>query len=109
MMIAGTNGVVVLTSITGGDKKIEICADCLNQGLVLGNKTIVGTVNAHRQDFERGVQDLIAVQKRWPGLLAKLITARYPPQDIRKALSSLRDKENIKVVIDFSMKNETES
>jgi threonine dehydrogenase-like Zn-dependent dehydrogenase len=99
MMVAGTNGVVVLTSITGGDKKIEICADCFNHGLVLGNKTIVGTVNAHRQDFEQGIQDLMAVQERWPGLLAKLITARFPPQDIRKALSSMRD--NIKVVIDF--------
>ncbi len=101
MMVVGTNGVVVLTSVTGGDKKIEICADCFNQGLVLGNKNIVGTVNAHKQDFELGIQDLMAVQERWPGLLGKLITARFPPQDIRKALSTMRD--NIKVVIDFSI------
>lgn len=27
MMVVGNNGVVVLTSITGGDKKMEICSD----------------------------------------------------------------------------------
>ena len=99
MMVVGTNGVVVLTSVTGGDKKIEICADCFNQGLVLGNKAIVGTVNANRKDFEQGITDLLAIEERWPGLLSKLITARYVLEDFRKALSSMRD--NIKVVIDF--------
>ncbi len=106
MMLVGTNGIVVLTSITGGDKKIEICADCFNQGLVLGNKAIVGTVNANRIDFEQGIKDLLAAEERWPGLLEELITARHPPEEIRKSLSSMRD--NIKVVIDFKM-SETRS
>jgi threonine dehydrogenase-like Zn-dependent dehydrogenase len=99
MMIAGTNGVVVLTSITGGDKRIEICADCFNQGLVLGNKAVVGSVNAHRRDFEQGINDLLVAEKQWPGLLAKLITARYRPEQIQEALGSM--KNNIKVVIEF--------
>ncbi len=102
MMVVGTNGVVVLTSITGGDKKIEICADCFNQGLVLGNKAIVGTVNANRQDYEQGILDLMAVEKKWPGVLSKLITARYPPEDIQMALASMKD--NIKTVIYFQKK-----
>jgi threonine dehydrogenase-like Zn-dependent dehydrogenase len=99
IMIVGTNGVVVLTSITGGEKHIEICADCFNQGLVLGNKAIVGSVNSHRTDFERGITDLLAAEKRWSGLLAKLITGRYNPEKIQEALLSL--KNNIKVVIEL--------
>ena len=99
IMVAGTNAVVVLASVTGGDKHIEICSDCFNQGLVLGNKTVVGIVNAHRRDFEQGIVDLLAAEARWEGLLAKLITVRYPPEEIHEALSSMR--ENIKVVIEF--------
>jgi len=99
IMVAGTNGVVVLASITGGDKSIMICSDCFNQGLVLGNKTVVGTVNAHRKDFEQGICDLLAAEKRWPGLVAKLITARYPPERIIEAVSAM--DENIKVLIEF--------
>jgi threonine dehydrogenase-like Zn-dependent dehydrogenase len=99
IMVVGTNGVVVLTSITGGDKKMEICSDCFNQGLVLGNKAVVGSVNAHRRDFEDGIGHLLAIENRWPGLLRKLITARYPPERIREALDSMRD--NIKVAIEF--------
>jgi threonine dehydrogenase-like Zn-dependent dehydrogenase len=99
IMIAGTNSVVVLASITGGDRRIEICGDCFNQSLVLGNKTIVGIVNSHRRDFEQGIADLLAAENQFPGFLAKLITARYPPEKIHEALSSL--DENIKVLIEF--------
>ncbi len=99
MMIVGTNGVVVLTSITGGEKQISICSDCFNRGLVLGNKAVVGSVNSHRKDFEQGIKDLLTAEKKWPGLLTKLITARYRPEQIQEALSSMKD--NIKVVIAF--------
>jgi threonine dehydrogenase-like Zn-dependent dehydrogenase len=99
MSVIGTNGVVVLTSITGGDKRIEICSDCLNQGIVLGNKIVIGSVNAHRKDFEQGITDLLSAEKRWQGLLLKFITARYHLKDIKEALLSLQD--NIKVVIEF--------
>jgi len=99
MMVVGNNGVVVLTSITGGDKKMEICSDCFNQGLVLGNRTVVGSVNAHGRDFDRGIKDLLDIQERWPGILEKLITAKYPPEKVGEAFDKM--ESNIKVVIDF--------
>ena len=43
--------VLVLASITGGDRKIEVKADAINQGFVFGNNVMVGTVNRSRQDF----------------------------------------------------------
>src|ERR687886_371631 len=41
--VLGKNGVLVLASITGADRKVEIESDRINQGFVLGNKVMVGT------------------------------------------------------------------
>jgi glucose 1-dehydrogenase len=72
----GKNGVLVLSSVTGGDRRVEVPADRLNLEFVLGNKVMVGTVNASRADFETGVRDLAAAEIRWPGWLARLLTHR---------------------------------
>jgi glucose 1-dehydrogenase len=70
------NGVLVLASVTGGDRRVEVPADRLNLGFVLGNKVMVGTVNAGRGDFEAGVRDLAMTQAQWPGWLGRLLTHR---------------------------------
>ncbi len=71
----GKNGVLVLTGIAGGDRKADmIHADHILQGFVLGNKVVVGSVNAARADFERGVSDFAVAEARWPGWLSKLLT-----------------------------------
>ncbi len=51
MAALGRNGVLVLSSVTGGDRRTEVPSDALNLGFVLGNKVMVGTVNASRVDF----------------------------------------------------------
>ncbi|MDE3206020.1 MAG: glucose 1-dehydrogenase [Acidobacteriota bacterium] len=76
MGVLGRNGVLVLASVTGGDRTVEVPADALNLGFVLGNKVMVGTVNASRRDFESGVADLAAVEARWPGWAGRLLTHR---------------------------------
>src|ERR687886_304007 len=60
--VLGKNGVLVLSSITGGDRKAEVESDRINQSFVLGNKVMVGTVNASPNDFRTGVDDLIKAQ-----------------------------------------------
>src|SRR4030095_1962693 len=37
----GKNGVLVLASVTGGDRSVEVNPDRINQGFVLGNKVMV--------------------------------------------------------------------
>ena len=54
--LLGKNGVLVLSSVTGGDRKVEVPADKINLDFVLGNKVMVGTVNANREYFESGVR-----------------------------------------------------
>jgi glucose 1-dehydrogenase len=74
MQALGKNGVLVLTSVTGGDKKIEIPADKINLDFVLGNKVMVGSVNANREYFELGVRDMSQAELEYPGWLGKLLT-----------------------------------
>jgi threonine dehydrogenase-like Zn-dependent dehydrogenase len=74
MNVLGKNGVLVLSSVTGGGRTIEVPADMINLGFVLGNKVVVGTVNANREYFEIGVKDLSQADLEWPGWLSKLLT-----------------------------------
>ena len=49
---------------------IEVPADRINLDFVLGNKVMVGTVNANREYFEMGVKDLAHAEAQYPGWLA---------------------------------------
>ncbi len=74
MNCLGKNGVLVLSSVTGGDRKVEVPADMINLGFVLGNKVVVGTVNANREYFEMGVKDLSHAEHEWPGWISNFLT-----------------------------------
>ena len=98
----GTNGVLVLASITGGSRRVEVNADAINQGFVLGNKVMVGTVNASRDDFVRGVDDLIRAETIFPGWLARLLTTPVFGLENHEALlrSLTEDEDAIKVYVE---------
>src|SRR6185436_12842288 len=74
MQALGKNGVLVLSSVTGGDRMVQIPADRINLDFVLGNKVMVGTVNANREYFEMGVRDMSQAEAEYPGWLARLLT-----------------------------------
>ena len=68
------NGVLVLSSVSGGDRKVEVPVDKINLEFVLGNKVMVGTVNANREYFEAGVKDMSAAVMEYDGWLSRLLT-----------------------------------
>jgi threonine dehydrogenase-like Zn-dependent dehydrogenase len=74
MEALGKNGVLVLSSVTGGEHTITINADAINLGFVLGNKVMVGTVNANREYFEMGVRDMAQAAIEYPAWLPRLLT-----------------------------------
>src|SRR3954453_8404451 len=74
MRALAKNGVLVLSSVTGGDKMIEVPADRINLEFVLGNKVMVGTVNATPVSFEAGVKDMAHAEAQYPGWLEQLLT-----------------------------------
>jgi threonine dehydrogenase-like Zn-dependent dehydrogenase len=74
MEALGKNGVLILSSVTGGNRRVEVPADKINLEFVLGNKVMVGTVNANREYFERGVEDMALAEATYPGWLGRLMT-----------------------------------
>src|SRR6266542_756567 len=100
--VLGKNGVLVLSSITGGDRKAEINSDAINQSFVLGNKVMVGTVNASPNDFRSGVDDLIKAQALFPGWLGQLLTTPIAGLDAYDEMirALTEDRDAIKVFIE---------
>lgn len=70
----GHNGVLVWHSVTGGNKKTEVHSDRLNLEFVLGNKLLLGSVNANRGHFEAGIKDLALAEVTYPGVTQKILT-----------------------------------
>ena len=76
MQVLGKNGLLVMLSITGGKRTMEIPCDAINMGFVLGNKVAVGSVGSNREHFALAVKDLSQAEVEYPGWLSKLLTHR---------------------------------
>jgi len=102
--VVATNGVLVLVSVTSGDTTAELPTDVINQGFVLGNKVMVGTVNSHRDDFVTGVEDLLRAEAFYPGWLSRLITTRVNGlEGFDEMVTHLEsDRDAIKVVVEVA-------
>ncbi|MEJ7849079.1 MAG: glucose 1-dehydrogenase [Pyrinomonadaceae bacterium] len=75
MQSLNENGILILASVTGGSRKTEaVPSDKINQMFVLGNRAMVGTVNAGREHFEMGVKDLALCEAMHPAWLGRMMT-----------------------------------
>lgn len=84
MEILGPNGVLCLLSVTGGDTMNPEPIDLINQRLVLGNQVVFGSVNANPRHFRQGVKDFVTINRRWPGVMNRLLTDRIPWDNHKK-------------------------
>ncbi|MFV0389898.1 MAG: glucose 1-dehydrogenase [Pyrinomonadaceae bacterium] len=75
MQCLNENGILILSSVTGGDRKIDgVPTDLINKEFVLGNRVMVGTVNANREHFEAGVSDIALAEAMYSGWLSRMLT-----------------------------------
>lgn len=102
MQLLGVNGVLVLLGVNSGDHVAELPVNTINNGLVAGNKTVVGCVNAAKEDFSSAVVHLGEFENLWPGLLDRMFTARVP---FEGKVESIVDKtpNSIKTLIEFQV------
>lgn len=104
MQHLGLNGVLVWTGITGGDDKAEVPADHINLQWVLGNKLLLGSVNANRTHFEMGIKDLALGEMMFPGVLEKILT--HPVEGLDNYSEMMRllveDKDALKVFVNVA-------
>lgn len=89
-------GVVCLTGVSSGGRRIEVDAGDVNRGMVLENDVVVGSVNANLRHYRQAAEVLA---KTDPGWLAGLITRRVPLTSFADAFEAGSD--DVKVVIDL--------
>src|SRR5215831_3109468 len=97
MQAVAKNGVLVLSSVTGGNKMVEVPADKINLDFVLGNKLLVGTVNANREYFESGVRDMALGHAMYPGWMEQLLT--HPVEGLNNYQDAFNKLENAREAI----------
>ena len=104
MKVLAHNGVLVWTSITGGNKTIEVPSDKINIDWVLGNKLLFGSVNANRGHFELGIQDLALGEAMFPGVLQQILTTPVDGLDNYRELMRLlvEEKSALKVYMNVA-------
>jgi glucose 1-dehydrogenase len=100
MQCLNNNGVLILTSVTGGDRKIDqVPSDSINQQFVLGNRLMFGSVNASRHHFELGVNDLALCEATYKGWLGKMLTHKIEGlENFAKAFEILNDAAGNKAI-----------
>jgi threonine dehydrogenase-like Zn-dependent dehydrogenase len=107
MEVLGKNGVLVVSGLSGGGREVAVRADAINMGFVLGNKAMVGTVNAGREHFELGLRDMATCEIQYPGWLTRLITHRVQGLDDHRPILKLFEASEgearpIKVVVEVA-------
>jgi threonine dehydrogenase-like Zn-dependent dehydrogenase len=95
------DGVYVLTGIPGGDRPLEVPGSELIRDLVLDNQAMLGSVNAARDHFQMGVEDLLDAHLRWGDHITGLITQRYAYKDFGAAFDQ-HSTDQIKTVIEWA-------
>jgi glucose 1-dehydrogenase len=90
-------GIVCLTGVSVGGRKIGIDIGGANRSMVLENDVIVGSVNANLSHFRLAAEALVRADQDW---LLSLITRRTPLDQFDHAMTP--DPDGIKHVIDIA-------
>jgi threonine dehydrogenase-like Zn-dependent dehydrogenase len=98
--VLGVNGVFVFTGVPPLAAPIPVQASQLMRSMVLKNQLVFGTVNAAPTAFQEAIVDLTQFDARWPEAVRKLITGRYPPEQIEDLL--IKPSFGIKRVVQFA-------
>ena len=94
---AAPSGIVCLTGVSTGGRKLSVDVGALNRELVLENNVVFGTVNANRRHYQAAADALAQADKEW---LEQVITRRVPVRQWSKAL--VREPHDVKTVMEFA-------
>jgi threonine dehydrogenase-like Zn-dependent dehydrogenase len=97
--LAAGNGIVCLTGLSPHKSSHSLCTDCVNMDLVMNNKVVFGTSSSNRVHFERALDRMASLEKKWPGLLERMFTRRVDLGHVAEGLQ--RTKDDIKVVVEI--------
>lgn len=72
------NGVACLLGIDGRPRRVSIDGRVVGVDMILENRAVFGSVNAHRVDWLAGVEHLGRAHLRWPEALERFVGLRVP-------------------------------
>jgi threonine dehydrogenase-like Zn-dependent dehydrogenase len=72
------NGVACLLGIDGRAQHVSIDGRIIAQDVVVENRVLLGSVNAHRVDWNAAVEDLDRARARWPEAVEAFVGLRVP-------------------------------
>ncbi len=103
MEVLNLNGALVWTSITGGKRLAEVPADRINLEWVLGNKLLLGSVNANPRHFEMGIADMALGEAMYPGTIERILTHPVNGLDnYHDMIDLLVGSDSLKVFVDVA-------
>ena len=97
--MAGTAayGIVALTGVSSGGRRLRVDAGLINRDIVLENDAVVGTVNANQRHYRQAADALADADLGW---LGRLVTRRVPLDRFAEAFEA--QPNDVKTVITLS-------
>jgi threonine dehydrogenase-like Zn-dependent dehydrogenase len=77
--LLGRNGIGCLLDLDDHRRKLSIESNVIGIDMVLENRVLFGSVNAHPVDWRTGIEQLEAILRRWPEELGAFVGLRVPP------------------------------
>jgi threonine dehydrogenase-like Zn-dependent dehydrogenase len=79
------NGVACLLGLDAHPHSLSVDATLFGVDFVIENRVLVGSVNAHKDDWAAGVRDLEQMRRRWPEALERMVGLRVAPDRFQDA------------------------
>jgi threonine dehydrogenase-like Zn-dependent dehydrogenase len=81
------NGVACLLGIDGHDQQVHLHGPVIGVDAILGNRALIGSVNANLVDWHAAVEQLDAARRRWPDALDRFVGLRVGLDDFAAAFA----------------------
>jgi threonine dehydrogenase-like Zn-dependent dehydrogenase len=92
------NGVACLLGLDARAGSVEIDRRTLAVDLVIQNRAVIGSVNAHPDDWRDAVRRLGEIRERWPEATDRVVGLRVEPDRFQEAL----DYRGVKATLHFA-------
>lgn len=99
LKVLGTNGLFIFAGVPGQHGPTAIDTDRIMRDLVLKNQSVLGTVNAGKDAFQKAIDDLTWFHATWPEPVKNLITGRFP---LEKFAEPIQNQTGIKNIIEIA-------
>lgn len=97
--MVNNSGIVCLLGLYQEDRVESVRLDRINLDMVLNNKVMFGSSSSNRTHFTRGVERMGSIERKWPGIMRRMITRTIALDHVGDAMH--RASDDIKVIVEM--------